>query len=174
MEECKLLSMPAEMRNRIYRLALLDPQEISVSAAGVPEPGFMRACKQIRQETFAIYYGENEFTVDMSRYDPTATVIWQRMYMLLYEKYRIQPVTQMHGDKTPNWQNLIRWLEQAHGGRIQTGMGVKKNAGVELHVVGAMFEAVRTLQDLPWKRVQEFLEEQRKILIILDKKWEDE
>ena len=45
-----LLTLPGEIRNRIYRLVLLEEDRILVDTAGIPEPAMLIASKQLRNE----------------------------------------------------------------------------------------------------------------------------
>lgn len=61
-EQSPLIELPAELRNNIYRKALLRDGEISVSSKESPdEPALLATCRQIRSEVLPIYYGENNF-----------------------------------------------------------------------------------------------------------------
>lgn len=56
-KHCSLPSLPPEMRNRIYRFALVENTKIAISAsAPLPvEPGLLRTRSQIRSEAKSIY-----------------------------------------------------------------------------------------------------------------------
>lgn len=69
---CALLGLPAELRDRIYKMALFEPSGIdtlsrwchfngkpSCSRAG--EPGLVRSCRQIRNEALHLFYILNNF-----------------------------------------------------------------------------------------------------------------
>ena len=53
-----LLELPAELRNRIYAYALKQGGAIMLFRAGMPdkhEPPLLRTCRQIREETRALF-----------------------------------------------------------------------------------------------------------------------
>ena len=61
--ESRLLSLPPEIRNTIYRYALVQ-REISIRApafATAEQPAVLQVNHQIRTEAIDIYYYENEF-----------------------------------------------------------------------------------------------------------------
>ena len=76
-----LLALPAELRNQIYDLALIQAQPIRLSyndalrvghnrqpahaelATRMRQPPLTRACRQIRSEPLKTFYGNNMFTV---------------------------------------------------------------------------------------------------------------
>jgi len=61
--QSRLCSLPPELRNRIYRYALVTDDRINVQRhVNVPSPpGLLQTSRQIRNETHAIYSIENSF-----------------------------------------------------------------------------------------------------------------
>lgn len=64
--ECKLLGWPAELRNRIYTLALVNDDTFDITErhrANVDrlEPGLLATCREVRDEALSIFYGSNTF-----------------------------------------------------------------------------------------------------------------
>lgn len=61
-QQLALLSLPAELRNRIWSLTLLETERIDMShKCRYRIPGLLSACRQIREEAAPIYYSENHF-----------------------------------------------------------------------------------------------------------------
>ena len=65
-----LLSLPAELRNRIYSFTLISTKSIKIrthsDAADGPkhvEPGLLRTCRQVREECLKMYYQFNTFSL---------------------------------------------------------------------------------------------------------------
>ena len=64
-----LLSLPAELRNRIYELAVVEPDLIKLMGfrgvgkfeIRVAQPALTRACRQLRRECLALFYEANIF-----------------------------------------------------------------------------------------------------------------
>lgn len=59
-----LLSLPAEIRNEIYRLVVVDPERVFLSPrfpASCQEPVLLRVNRQVRSEVLPMYYGLNCF-----------------------------------------------------------------------------------------------------------------
>lgn len=62
--KASLLGMPGEIRNHIFRLSLLEDEQINVNQAGSNlEPGLLRCCHAIRHEARPIFCEENTFDV---------------------------------------------------------------------------------------------------------------
>ena len=64
--ECKLLGLPAELRNRIYTLALVNDETFDITErhrtnVDRVEPGLLATCRQVRDEALSIFYGGNTF-----------------------------------------------------------------------------------------------------------------
>lgn len=66
-----LLSLPPEMRNRIYRYVLLETEPIRTTPSRTPppQPGLLSTCRQIRKESLDIYYQENKFKIHVVHFD---------------------------------------------------------------------------------------------------------
>ncbi|KAK5121503.1 hypothetical protein LTR85_005336 [Meristemomyces frigidus] len=65
--ESPFLGLPAELRNRIYRAALIIPEPVDIElprsqdSPGWQAPGLLQTCRTIRAEALAIYYTNNTF-----------------------------------------------------------------------------------------------------------------
>ncbi|KAK5117157.1 hypothetical protein LTR85_008925 [Meristemomyces frigidus] len=59
----KLLGIPPELRNHIYRYAPTDSDLIQVNARNATRPDLLLTCRQLRQEASGIFFGENAFHV---------------------------------------------------------------------------------------------------------------
>ncbi|KAF2434980.1 hypothetical protein EJ08DRAFT_386070 [Tothia fuscella] len=65
-EPVGFLDLPGELRNTIYRHALLRPEPIDGIDDYIPEIGLLGTCKIIHDEAGSIFYGENNFTFGLS------------------------------------------------------------------------------------------------------------
>lgn len=64
--ECRLLSLPSELRNRIYEEALWSNGKVHITADDKP-PGLLSTCLQIRKEASELYYKTNTFYLNTER-----------------------------------------------------------------------------------------------------------
>ena len=66
------LSLPIEIRNKIYELALVQPYHLWISPyhthRTTNKPPLLRTCKTISYETSPIFYGANSFIADQVEY----------------------------------------------------------------------------------------------------------
>jgi hypothetical protein len=102
---CPLLNMPPELRNDIYRYALLGPEFIVSNSFA--EPSLLRTCKQIRTESLKLFYLETSFKFDIVDWNCRSLLHFKQqtrklgLYFGVYMK--------LHG--SPNWANLTHWVE---------------------------------------------------------------
>ena len=76
--KCHLFELSPELRNTIYRLALVSNNTIEVGAADAPpmDPPLLMTCRQIRREARGIYYQENTVNFTALDYDVRKIVTW--------------------------------------------------------------------------------------------------
>lgn len=59
-----LFDLPGELKNAIYRFALVETQHLDITTKSIPlEPALLRTCRVIRQEARSIFYLENTFRI---------------------------------------------------------------------------------------------------------------
>ena len=77
-QECRLLSLAPEIRNRIYRYVLVEDEDSDIiidSDHALPaHPSLLHTCRQIRHEASEIYFAENVFVVRIHTYDARAFI----------------------------------------------------------------------------------------------------
>ncbi|KAK4540580.1 hypothetical protein LTR36_009110 [Oleoguttula mirabilis] len=82
-----LLDIPGELRNRIYRLAVISDTTVNVDSTELWGPGgtlsqtpaLMRTCKQLREEVHEIYLEENSFAFTHLTIHPNAIAAFERI-----------------------------------------------------------------------------------------------
>lgn len=172
----RLLSIPPELRNRIYRNVLLDPGRINVSATGFTEPELLLTCKQIRSEAMGIFYNECTFVLDNDDYDPTTAIAWTMKLRALSKRKIITnrcgpPTIFSQTRPTPSWTNLLKWVKACHerqAGAMYAGE-TRKDAGA--HIISACLLMGVNLRDTPWAGLEKVLEHQHCALVALDERW---
>jgi hypothetical protein len=140
----RLLGLAAELRNNIYHFVVFQEDEIEVTDSGkvylaskrygrdqalngrvnlltdhrhpigIPEPGLLSTCKQIRAEATAMYYATNKFSHNVVDYNSLPLMKWQEKTQILQAKYRVTPIFlwDYSSSSVPNRQNLILWLKR--------------------------------------------------------------
>ena len=105
----EFLLLPAEVRNMIYRHALVEG-EIRVTTT-TTQPSLLQVNQQIRQEAILIYYQENTFYWCISAFDATKHIAWCASSK---ERLDTKPSWKLSGPR--NWNNLLYWLEAFYYG----------------------------------------------------------
>ncbi|KAK3628219.1 hypothetical protein LTR56_018733 [Elasticomyces elasticus] len=101
-----LLTLPSEMRNRIYR-EVLNGDEIEISSTDkfLPiEPAVLRTCRQARNEALAIYYKENTFVFRIYDNDARNLIKYCKLSLLHKDSDAAFEVA-----SSRNWKNLMVW-----------------------------------------------------------------
>lgn len=168
-----LLNLPPELRNRIYRFALIEPNTVHVHRAGwsFHQPALLKSCRQIRHEALGLFYLENKICTEIRDWSPAVRT---RVNQLLAANGILSSQQMHHRFKgEPNWANLLAWLKDMYEGRI-IGISdcVDRERALDRKLIGFMFMLVRTSKrHLPWPAVQNLLEAQRGMLGMLDRRW---
>ena len=176
----RLQDLPAELRNTIYRYALVETVQIDVSPSGrVREPALLRTSKGIRRETLSIYYSENRFRYPIFAYDFTRIGKFRERMSSLAKAYKISIHTRRSSvtleDEIPSWENLLRSLEADFQSYRNCGFIQPSLAGpgkkVTVLLTGAMSMLVVRMRGQPWEVVKALLEEFHCVLIAMDERW---
>ena len=173
--ESPLLSLPPEIRNRIYRAVLVDeegPIYVKPDEKLPAAPGLLQTCRVIRKEAITIYYQENRFVFDVEDFDVSEYVEWFRT------KRQYHPETCLEMDPSTNWENLLVWLKvffQKGIPRPAPGFTTDKSEWSSIDVASMIFEMVATKRSAPgtrWAEVVDMLENVHKILCFYEASWE--
>ena len=65
-QDAPLLNLPAELRNRIWSLALIKKGRVNEPDDTIILPPLLRTCQQIANEATQIYFANNKFTVTLT------------------------------------------------------------------------------------------------------------
>lgn len=166
---------PGELRNRVYRYALLEEGYIEVTADNWDshQPGLLQTCKQIRTEALPIFYAENSISVNIHDWNP---VVKSRMNKLMIA-HRIKQITPCHYfTGTPHWANLEAWLKAVYEKKTP-GISdcVGKDRDDHRKMIGVCFLLARKARahGAPWVIVRDVLWAQRWVLSAFDERWKD-
>ncbi|KAM0711508.1 hypothetical protein Q7P35_000874 [Cladosporium inversicolor] len=168
----RFLSLPAELRNSIYRYAITSPRTIEIDKArwSIHQPPLLQTCKTIRNEALRLFYMENKISTNIHDWNPIVKYQFQR----LMADHKIRP-PHLHHYFTggPNWKNLMDWLQAVHQGRIGAiSDAVGKQRSIERKTVGVMFKIVRNATGVSaWSQVEDLLVAHRELLGMNDAKW---
>lgn len=169
---CRLLSLPGELRNRIYYAALVSDRTIEIDKArwSTHQPALLKTCKTIRAEAYRLFYLENKISTNIHDWNPVVKYEFQK----LMAKHRIRPMQLNHYfTGGPSWDNLMDWLQAVHQGRIGAiSDAVGKQRPIERKTIGIMFKIVRKATGVSaWSQVEDLLVAHRELLGMNDARW---
>jgi hypothetical protein len=167
-KESAFLNLPAELRNQIYKEAVVESDAIEVSRSSVPaEPGLLRVNRQIRKEVKDIYYRDNLFKFHLFDYDATIFIRW---FGSSESRAACNWETRYHGRK--NWINLHAWLKATYDGKTN-GKRVKRSLDKQADIVVGIFNIVMRMKrnDIPWETVEKYLNDVRQLITVKDASW---
>ncbi|KAK4549907.1 hypothetical protein LTR36_005208 [Oleoguttula mirabilis] len=114
---CPLLELSAELRNRIYEMALVSGEEVVVTRQSFAEPALIKSCHQIRDETLQVYYEQHNFALDAPSFDSTVAVRWTAKAQKMAMRKGIWNLRTLITYNWPaNWRNVMLWLRRYHCG----------------------------------------------------------
>ena len=171
---CRLLLLSGELRNRIYRAAIVRNTRIVVGPRFPHELPLLSTCRQIRKETLRIFYTENQFELEIIAFQGAITVWWKRLLSIHAPGAYVTGV-QLYGP--PSWPNLLVWLKDFHQNRAMAPFPEKlpmedrhlpDETGLALW---SAFKVAEGCADLPWADVERLLEVQHIMLARLHPGW---
>jgi hypothetical protein len=121
-----LFKLSAELRNTIYRLALVEDHDdfcvepvVVDDVNGIPEPGLLLSNKVVRSEALGIFYYENDWNCEVRNFDPAPVLLLQSKFKMPFSEHpmfiTITSVRREANRKT--WRNLVSWLHMCHKGK---------------------------------------------------------
>lgn len=170
----KFQSLPAELRNRIYRETFNLDEPVTITSNVFPEPALLSVCKQLRKEASPIFYGEREFLIDASNFITDPTLLFKQKRVIVAKIFKIEMSRQTitpTGDSR-NWPNVLIALSRAHKGHALGAVphGIRPKE-VSVKTLSAAFATAKALRGLPWHQVEPILEGYHGILVAHDRKW---
>ena len=163
----RFLALPAELKNEIYRVSLVQDYIWVPSTGPAPkEPGLLSVCREIRHDALQIYYKENSFCFDITDFDATRHIDFcQTNGRLEFANHN----SRFTFDEEPgSWPNLKKWLEAYYKGECVAPSPYPHNTlgtSPVREVVARMFKILLSLASAPqvpsWEVVSGILEDMR-------------
>ncbi|KAK5117155.1 hypothetical protein LTR85_008923 [Meristemomyces frigidus] len=149
-----LMGLPPELRNHIYRFALVDETgDLRVDAGHRLQPGLLRTCRQIREEATNIFFLENTFRINSIGLAPPVP---ERHWLTTRKSTRTVTIA-LPGPW--DWANLKGWLRRCH----QTGgyFNLRRDgtASKRIQVAAQTLCIMEALKVVPCDAVDKMLEE---------------
>ncbi|KAK4503840.1 hypothetical protein PRZ48_004755 [Zasmidium cellare] len=167
------LDLPAELRNDIYELALVNDTRIVVTRY-LKEPNLLLTTHQIRAEARKIWYLRNTFILSIRDCDASVANAFQR-HIQQFEVRKggvketgVKVRFAISGRK--RWANLVKWCHEIHQHRLQF-IAQKPDLDRMESVVAAAHGIVQACGDSGWERCLAALNAMRAAIVLLDKGW---
>ena len=151
----RLLALPGEIRNIIYKMVLELDSNLAITSQPFPEPPLLRTCKAVRREASSIFYYGNKFEVDCPNWEhSTFRKYYERLHRELGPSHDVTTYWVNSGSRTSR-ANLVRFLQAVHSGKVWVGF---QYPGDRDTGIGGAFEMVRRLEAQKWETVASVLE----------------
>ncbi|SMR41905.1 unnamed protein product [Zymoseptoria tritici ST99CH_1E4] len=169
--QASLLSIAAELRNRIYQDVLLTDQTTQVTPA-LHEHALVSTCRQIRTEARRMWFIENRFLIVVTDCDAQLAERWFRLLMTARLPSAVDARMTMRWLGKPHWANLMRWCKTIYDHRrppLFDDLKMTKNTLVAVAVTAVRLVWSGRFQS--WPVCQRALEALRGLAGILDEDW---
>ncbi|KAK5127893.1 hypothetical protein LTR85_005010 [Meristemomyces frigidus] len=168
----RFLERPPELRNRIYRFALVNDEPVQLLGAACEQPALLKAGRQLRREAISIYYSDNTFRIKIRDMDGIAMIPFRKL-MVRYRFKAVKGNFIFYTTYARNWTNLLAWLKaHHHDSKLACGrVNQDGDAGAVSTVVVQAFCIAGALKHRRWERVEEVLEAYHKGIAALDAAW---
>ena len=160
MLRANFLTIPGELRNKIYRLALISDGKIVVARGQFAEPDLLRTCRQIRTEATKIYYLENEWAIDYPNWEyATAEAFVHHVQLVQGVAFARMKIYWQNSGSHRNRANLLELARVLHEGKRGMGwLAAGNNPSVLMSATMGVNEIARAMKQSPWEQVERVLE----------------
>ena len=162
-----LFKLPAELRNRIYSLVLIENDTIDVDPL-LSLPAILGVCRQLRLETLQLYYSSNDFRILARNCDGTLMHKWVEHWSKMPGKKCVS----FNVCGALDWTNLEVWLFWRWEHKF-----VFVHHNLDLHSGGcnkailAAHNLLGHFLDQPWSEFKEAIENLRLVVLAYDSSW---
>ncbi|KAK5709071.1 hypothetical protein LTR17_020134 [Elasticomyces elasticus] len=149
--ESRLLCLTPELRNSIYRFALLESEPIRLTRESEPQPALLRVNRQLRKEAIGIWFSENKFELEMVDMDLSFFFLFIR----LLDRYRAVGVrnAECTFSGAGKWANMVSGLQALHAKPFAV-FWVPRLQGKRWAVIRRAMEIVEEYKEEDWKTVE--------------------
>ncbi|KAK3654133.1 hypothetical protein LTR56_004187 [Elasticomyces elasticus] len=165
-------TLPAELRNAIYEIALPQRKTIFFSShRSFHVPPLLHVCHQIRRETREMYYYGNSFLIETIDCKPGPCISWKRHYRALGFR-KIKTDVGVLAVAEPDWDSLMDWCKAVHHGDAVGPHRRHRNLREGKVIVTAM-KITRSFRGRPgtWQKCEGLLKGLRKAVASYDERW---
>lgn len=166
---------------------IISQEEIPITAQGYSRTALISTCRQIREDTLAMFYCNNRFFYKMVDYnaDPACQCIgWSIWKDIAYDSQLLLQGritynrTGGHKWTKKHWKNLMTWCRHMHEFPItmvrpRTAAECARDGerNLEACIIGMMTTIVVGMKDVPWEQTEAMLQECRHLLAQTNARW---
>lgn len=166
--ECRLLALPPELRNCIYRYTLLEDGQIEFEKnVEIPlPPALLQTSHQVRTEAHNIYYRKNIFLFRIKDFDASLYIRWCALF-----PWNRSDRIEMHS--STNFDNLLQWMHALFNVKC-AAPGGSASPGRNIEAALALFDMVRCMRrdrKHSWDEAEALLRAARAGFAALDPAW---
>jgi hypothetical protein len=156
-----MFKLPGELRNHIYRYALVAPAQIEITKNNWQQPALLQVCHQIRTEASTIYYMENNFLVRAPYYDYSTYFNWYR-YVMRFDQTN-DVIQYLLSSSEPRWSCVKKRARLGYYDHVCINSN-EPNASRKRNVVTGAFALVLECKDmgLSWDQAEKLLEKYKR------------
>jgi hypothetical protein len=103
-QDSPLLSLPPEIRNEIWKFAVLTTEQLNILGSNPKQPPITRTCRQIRAESIRYFYRDNSFACTIMDYNPADF----KQYRKFADKHGLSTVLLTHKHSTGVSRDVLR------------------------------------------------------------------
>jgi len=155
----RFLDLSPELRNCIYRCALVSPGTILLEGEARREPALLRAARQLRDEGASIYYSENTFVVDIHNMAGVEMMPFRHLLRRYRKSVQDNFTCQLHPGV--DWANLLQWLKSYHDPQSpvgRSGLTRRNEQNPDAVIMARAFDVVARMKSDRWSKVEAVLE----------------
>lgn len=176
-DNATLLGLTGELRNRIYRLVVIEDSHahgtVTVRCSELNEPALLYANKQIRDGALSIFYAKNIFLLDHVDFNSYVQFKWQSKQSMLETQLKIRVRHHIKVTGQLSWPDLINWLGRVYLGVVAapSARTFEERSALYRVTMAEMFESASRMRYLSWNKVVVRIALSRRILIALNPAW---
>ena len=176
--ESLLFKLPPELRNEIYRYAIISNRDLPVTKShGIPDSALLSVSKLVRFEAYEIFYRENVFTYIAHDYDPATLILGYRKLSgrAPFSSVRLKHyvTSHIHCSGTRCWKNLVTWFHLAHQG-VCYGLVIARGDNPELNLLSGLFEMAMYGPRITTSALDFLLKSMWPVFVNLNQEWDED
>lgn len=174
--ESLLFKLPPELRDMVYRYALVRDRDIIVTKIrGIPEPALLSVNKLVRSETYEIFYRENHFNCVVRRDHPATLALMHRKLSGTSQlpSVKLQDLVKMTVNRKGMrcWKNLETWFHLCRQG-VCLGLASTPDDSIEISLMVGIFSVTLCDPRIAPNALDVLLESVRATFVKLHKDWD--